>query len=86
MSPARLRAALQVLRWPPEPLAAALALKPEEVQAWLDGSKRVPPNVAAWLEELAAAHEANPHPEGWFERRKSAAASRIVFARRPARR
>lgn len=77
MSPTRLRAVLQALRWPPERLASALAIKPEEVQAWPDG-KRAPATVAAWLETLAATHVQHPHP--------GAAASRIVFARRPSRR
>jgi hypothetical protein len=86
MSPTRFRAVLQSLRWPPETLASALALKPDEVGAWLDGSKRIPPKVAEWLEGLASAHEAHPHPEGWFERQMSAAAARIVFARKPSRR
>jgi hypothetical protein len=66
MNPARLRAVLQSIRWAPETLAAALAIKPEEVEAWLDGSKRIPASVAEWLEGLFAAHEQRPHPEGWF--------------------
>ena len=61
-------------------------LKPEGVQAWLGGGKRIPDNVAEWLEALAAAHEQRPHPEGWFERQNGAVAARIVFARRPSRR
>jgi hypothetical protein len=64
MNPTRLRTALCALRWSPETLVSALAIKPEQVLAWLDGSKRVPADVAGWLEGLAAAHEANPHPEG----------------------
>jgi hypothetical protein len=33
MNPAGLRAALRAMRWSPETVAAALAIKPEEVQA-----------------------------------------------------
>jgi hypothetical protein len=81
----RLGAVLLALRWPPKILASALAIKAEQVQQWLDGTKHIPANVAAWLEGLAAAHQANPHPEGWFERQKQAAGARIVYARKPRR-
>jgi hypothetical protein len=64
MNPTRLRAVLQAVRWPPETLAAALAIKSEEVQTWLDG-KRIPANVAEWLETLTATHERHPHQQGW---------------------
>jgi hypothetical protein len=87
MTPDRLRAVLRSLRWSPRILATALSISEDLVEAWLDGTGRIPDNVAEWLEALAVPHEARPLPEGWDERRPGrAAAARVVFARKPSRR
>jgi hypothetical protein len=67
--------------------ALVLSVKEELVDAWLDGSARIPGNVAAWIETLAAAHEAHPKPENWDHRRPARAVeARVVFAPKPSRR
>jgi hypothetical protein len=87
MTPTRLRNALRSMRWPPRTLATALSVKEELVDAWLDGTRRIPGHVAVWLETLAAVHETHPKPAHLHDQQPSRAAEpRVVFARKPSRR
>lgn len=71
MSADRLRDVLGILRWSQRGLADALECDDRLVRRWASGAGSIPPDVAAWLEALAAAHEAHPAPTDW--RRRSAA-------------
>lgn len=95
MTPTRLRHALRAMRWPPRTLATALNVKEDLIEAWLDGTNRIPGNVAAWLETLALVHEAHPKPEdqrgdpmseGEPQSTRLGTAARVAFERKPARR
>lgn len=68
MSPDRLREVLALLRWSQRGLADALGCDDRLVRRWASGDGSVPPDVATWLEALAAAHERHPPPEGWRRR------------------
>lgn len=68
MTPDRLRLALGLLRWSQRGLAEALECDDRLVRRWASGHASVPPEVAAWLEALAAAHAAHPVPQGWRRR------------------
>lgn len=71
MTPDRLRECLALLRWSQRGFAEALSCDDRLVRRWASGDATIPPDVAAWLEALAAAHAAHPAPSGW--RRRSAA-------------
>ncbi len=71
MTPTRFRECLALLRWTQRGLADALDCDDRLVRRWASGAGSVPPEVAAWLERLTAAHEAEPMPQGW--RRRAAA-------------
>ncbi|TGE01665.1 hypothetical protein EU555_03025 [Methylobacterium nonmethylotrophicum] len=68
MSLDRLREVLALLRWSQRGLADALECDDRLVRRWASGDGSVPPEVAAWLEALADAHERNPPPAGWRRR------------------
>ena len=68
MTPDRLRAVLDILRWSQRGLADALACDDRLVRRWASGDASVPPDIATWLEALAEAHERLPVPEGWRRR------------------
>ncbi len=63
MTPTRLRECLQALHWSQRGLAEVLAYSEGTVRGWARGVRPVPPEVAAWLEALAAAHQAHPAPQ-----------------------
>lgn len=65
MTPGRLGECLATLHWSQRALADILAYSEGTVRGWARGSRPVPPDVAAWLEALAAVHAANPRPDGW---------------------
>ena len=65
MTPTRLRECLQLLHWSQRGLADVLSYSEGTVRGWARGARQVPPEVAAWLERLAAAHAENPLPDGW---------------------
>ena len=65
MTPTRLRECLDLLHWSQRGLADVLAYSEGTVRGWARGARDVPPEVAAWLETLAAVHQAHPMPEGW---------------------
>jgi hypothetical protein len=63
MTPAsRLRAALASLHWSQRGLALLLGKDERQVRRWASGAYTVPADVLAWVEVLAAFHEANPPP------------------------
>ena len=64
----RFRQCLALLRWSQRGLAEILDTHPTTVRRMATGSAAVPDNVAEWLEELAAVHEARPVPAGWQRR------------------
>ena len=61
MTTDRFRFCLAALNWSQRGLAALLGIDERQVRRWASGSS-IPPSVAAWLELLAAFHEANPAP------------------------
>ena len=65
MTPERLRECLTLLRWSQRGLADALGVHQTTARRWTTGEGTVPANVAQWLEDLTAAHEAQPLPVGW---------------------
>ncbi len=68
MSPDRFRECLALLHWSQRGLADILDTHPTTVRRMATGDATIPNNVAAWLEELAAAHRARPVPAGWQRR------------------
>jgi len=68
MSPSNLRDALTLLRWSQRGLAEALECDDRLVRRWASGDAPVPPDVAAWLIELARAHQSRPAPRTWRTR------------------
>jgi ribosome-binding protein aMBF1 (putative translation factor) len=63
MTPAaRLRAALDHLHWSCRSLAAILGRDERRVRRWAAGDYEPPEDVLAWLERLAAFHDAHPPP------------------------
>lgn len=67
-----LEAALKMLGWSDRHLAGLLGCTRALVGQWKSGRSSLPPVVADWLARLAAAHAANPVPQGW--RRENQAA------------
>ena len=65
MTPDRLRTCLDLIGWSQRQLAGILAIQFSSVQRWANGQTAIPPQVAEWLERVAATHEQNPLPEGW---------------------
>jgi plasmid maintenance system antidote protein VapI len=63
MTPERLQECLTAIGWTVRGLAAHLGLHETRSRRWVGGQYPVPPEVAAWLERLATAHERNPPPE-----------------------
>ena len=65
MTSTRLRECLDALGWSQRGLADMLGLHETRVRRWARGLVEVPPEVAQWLETLAATHAAHPLPAGW---------------------
>ena len=65
MTPTRLRDAIASLGWTQRGLARMLDFDERMVRRWAAGSGAIPPEVATWLDRLAAAAEANPAPTAW---------------------
>ncbi len=65
MNATRLRECLTLMGWSQRGLAEMLGLHETRVRRWARGLMDVPPEVAAWLETLAAVHAAHPMPAGW---------------------
>ena len=59
---------IDALQWSQRGVAAYLGLADTRARRWASGELEIPPNVAAWLERLAAVHEAHPMPEEWKRR------------------
>ncbi len=68
MCPSGFREALASLRWSQRGLAEALECDDRLVRRWACGDAPIPPDVAAWLLELAGAHESRPPPRTWRTR------------------
>lgn len=64
MTNARLLACLAILGWSERHLAKRLNVGHGRVRRWTGGQTAVPPEVAAWLEAIAAAIEHIPPPLG----------------------
>ena len=61
-----LPALLDVLGWPPATLALRLRVPLNTAQAWAKENRSAPPEVLAWLSDLAVVMEACPAvPPGW---------------------
>lgn len=56
MTPDEINACLNTLRWSPQTLADALGCDLATVEAWLDGSGKIPPKTKVWLYMLALTH------------------------------
>ena len=63
MTPSRLRECLVLLRWSQRGLAGALNKDEGGIRMMARGARSIPLALAAWLETLAAVHQANPAPE-----------------------
>lgn len=62
MSPHRLALCMLTIGWSVRELARRSGEHRTQIQRCLDGASVFPPLKAAWLEDLAAAHEARPCP------------------------
>jgi ribosome-binding protein aMBF1 (putative translation factor) len=56
------QAALDRLHWSGRLLATILGKDERQVRRWAAGAYEVPEDVLAWLERLAAFHDAHPAP------------------------
>lgn len=65
MTSTRLRECLDLMGWSQRGLGEMLGLHETRVRRWARGLLDVPPEVADWLETLAAVHAAHPMPDGW---------------------
>jgi plasmid maintenance system antidote protein VapI len=68
MTPSRLRDILALLCWSQRGLAGVLGCDERLVRRMATGAADIPAPIAAWLETLAAVHEANPPPSEWRSR------------------
>lgn len=59
---ARLEATLDAIGWSTEALGRRTGVSPSTALRWARGTIPVPPEVTAWLEDLAAYHRARPVP------------------------
>ncbi|MGD0107284.1 MAG: helix-turn-helix transcriptional regulator [Rhodopila sp.] len=75
MSPDSFRACLQSIGWTQRGLADRLGIHETRVRRWAGGQYQIPPDIAAWLERLAAVHARHPVPDGWAERPATPVAS-----------
>ena len=80
MTPTRLRECLAALHWSQRGLADVLDYSEGTVRGWARGARAVPPEVAEWLETLAAVHVAHPAPKGWNKQGSEARAGGTVAA------
>ncbi|QRM56408.1 hypothetical protein [Sinorhizobium sp. BG8] len=71
MTPARFTECLLHIRWTPINLASALQCQLSWVEALEAGNEEIPAGLAAWLEELAQAHEALPPPTSYRGKRSA---------------
>ena len=69
MTPDRFRDCLDALGWSQRFLADYLGMNSStSVNRYATGQASIPANLAAWLEYLAAVHDAKPLPDGWTRR------------------
>ncbi len=62
MSAHRLLFCLAMLGWGERELARQLRHNQTGVRRWTNGTTVIPENMAAWLEDLVAFHQAHPAP------------------------
>ena len=62
MNAERLSACLETLGWGEVELSFQTDIAISTVRKWAFGRDPIPPAIAAWLEDLAAYHEAHPVP------------------------
>ena len=58
----RLRAALDAICWSQRGLADLIGRDSRQVRRWASGQYEPPADLLAWLERVAAFHQANPPP------------------------
>lgn len=63
MTSERFTQRLEVIGWPAREVARRLDLPWKRVCLWMNGRYPVPDEVAAWIEQLATAHERTPVPQ-----------------------
>lgn len=69
MTPERFNECLDILGTSIHKLSKILDTHNTTVQRWSKGKQPIPPNLAEWLETLAAFRLKHPLPEGWEEKR-----------------
>lgn len=62
MTPQRLIECLRAIGWSRRGAATQVGLSEMSFRRYEAGTAKVPADIAAWLEKLAAAHERNPAP------------------------
>ena len=62
MTPTRFRECLDALHWTQRGLARILTRPEGTVRQWARGAVRRPPDVAAWLEQVASLIQSAPPP------------------------
>lgn len=77
MTPTRLRTILDRLHWSQRGLADVLGCSDRLVRMWAQDDAPVPVEVAAWLERLVEAHEAENPPTAFRKPRGPARASEV---------
>jgi len=64
MTPKRFDTCLTAIGWSLRYLADQLQIHETRARRWKTGEYEIPPQVAEWLEALAAAHRKLPPPSG----------------------
>lgn len=62
LTPTRRRECLALVRWSQRGFAEAIGWDESTVRRWMRDGGEAPPEIDAWLEVLAAFHEAHPPP------------------------
>jgi predicted transcriptional regulator len=62
MTPQRLIECLRTIGWSRCGVAKTVGLSEMSFRRYENGTAKVPADIAAWLEKLAAAHKRNPAP------------------------
>ncbi len=62
MTPDQFRECLALLHWSQRGLAGIVGRDERQVRRWASGDAPIPPDVAAWLQHVAAFMSHNPPP------------------------
>jgi len=65
MTPGRFRALCTACGWTPQAIALRTGRSRNAGTEWASGRNRVPTDIAAWLERVAAVLAEMPPPQGW---------------------